>query len=63
MGPHTRIVATDVRSEVVQLAKALVGEMRGFSAQGRAPVQRVLSTAAGAKRVSAGAPRWGNLGA
>ena len=34
-----------------------------LSAQGRAPAQRVLSTAAGAKRVSAGAPRWGNLGA
>jgi hypothetical protein len=33
MGPHTRIVATDRRSEVVQLAKALVGEMCGFRAE------------------------------
>ena len=32
-----------------------------LSAQGRAPVQPVLSTAAGAKRVSVGVRRWGNF--
>jgi hypothetical protein len=41
MGPHTRIVATDVRSEVVQLAKALVGEMRGFRAKQDTVTRRV----------------------
>jgi hypothetical protein len=32
-----------------------------LSAQGRAPVQPVLSTAAGAKRVSVGVRRWENF--